>query len=57
MTVWLTPSQVSRIIGFQESTLANWRSSGKGPEFVKIGARVRYDEAVLTEWQAAQVRR
>lgn len=51
MTVWLTPPQVSERTGFSVSTLANWRSLGTGPASVKVGTRVRYDEAVVTAWQ------
>lgn len=53
MTVWLTPPQVAELTGFKVSTLANWRSLGIGPASVKVGTRVRYDEAVVTEWQKA----
>lgn len=38
----LTEFQVFEIFGIQPKTLANWRCSGRGPAFVKIGGHVRY---------------
>ncbi len=37
-------------------TLANWRSSGQGPEFVKIGGRVLYCIENVEEWEARRTR-
>jgi predicted site-specific integrase-resolvase len=54
MTVWLTPAQVSDRIGFKQSTLANWRSQGKGPAYITVGTRVRYDEVAVANWQENQ---
>lgn len=36
-------------------TLEQWRWLGKGPKFLKIGARVLYREADVEDWEAAQV--
>lgn len=50
---FLTPDQVvdrwGRAIG--RGTLANWRAKGRGPAFVKIGARVVYPLDRLIEWE------
>lgn len=35
--------------------LEQWRWLGKGPEFLKIGARVLYDEAEIEAFEAAQL--
>ena len=32
------------------STLAHWRSEGRGPAFVKLGGRVAYKGADLNAW-------
>ena len=32
------------------STLAHWRSEGRGPAFVKLGSRVAYKGADLNAW-------
>lgn len=36
-------------------TLEQWRWLGKGPRFVKIGARVLYDEVEVARYETAQV--
>ena len=36
-----------RLGGIAEQTLAKWRCYGTGPEFVKIGKRVFYEESAL----------
>ena len=36
------------------STLAHWRSEGRGPAFIKLGSRVAYRGADLNAWLAAQ---
>lgn len=33
-------------------TLANWRTGGDGPPFVKIGGRVLYRASDLDAWEA-----
>lgn len=35
-------------------TLANWRSQGKGPAFVRLGKRVAYRGRDLNDWIEAQ---
>jgi hypothetical protein len=35
-------------------TLANWRSQGKGPAYIKSGRTVLYAEADIIAWQLAQ---
>ena len=32
------------------STLAHWRSEGRGPAFIKLGGRVAYSGTALNEW-------
>ena len=36
------------------STLAHWRSDGRGPAFIKLGARVAYRGSDLNLWLAAR---
>ena len=36
------------------STLAHWRSEGRGPAYLKIGSRVAYRGADLNAWLDAQ---
>ena len=46
----LTPSELGRMIGKSERTLANWRCARIGPRFVKLGNSVRYPSADVREW-------
>src|SRR3546814_7457556 len=44
----LTPKETANYLRVTESTLGNWRSAGKGPRAIRIGARaVRYRFADL----------
>ena len=36
------------------STLAKWRMKGDGPRYVKIGAKVLYDDAGIDTWVASR---
>lgn len=36
------------------STLAHWRSEGRGPSFIKVGSRVLYSGRALNEWIASR---
>lgn len=35
-------------------TLANWRSTGNGPKFTKIGGRVLYPVEAVVEWEKSR---
>lgn len=41
-TVYLTPKDMAERMGVTVKTLANQRSAGTGPKFVKVGGAVRY---------------
>jgi len=53
---FLTPNEVCRRYGNSVSarTLSNWRWSGTGPEFVKIGGKVLYALADLERWEESR---
>lgn len=63
MSDLLTPSELADTLGMSTRTLANWRSTGKGPPYVKIGVeppeghqdrrKVRYQCAVAERWATA----
>lgn len=36
------------------STLAHWRSEGRGPAFIKLGHKVAYSGKALNDWLAAR---
>jgi excisionase family DNA binding protein len=46
---------VSLKLGVPRATLANWRSAGKGPPFVKVGRHVRYRPEDVDQWVERQV--
>lgn len=51
--LYLTDDPALRMLG-PYSTLAHWRSEGRGPAFVKLGARVAYAGKDLNRWIEAQ---
>lgn len=52
----ISPEDAAARLGIKASTLANWRWSGDGPRYLKVGGRVRYRLNDLAEWLEAQVR-
>jgi len=50
------PEDAAERLGVQRSTLDNWRWSGRGPAYVKVGGRCRYRLADLAEWLDSQTR-
>jgi predicted DNA-binding transcriptional regulator AlpA len=50
VTALLTTKQAAAFLGIAPATLDNWRSLKKGPPFLRVGARVRYEAADLRAW-------
>lgn len=49
----LTTKEAAERLGLASGTLENWRVSGIGPRYVKVGSRsIRYEAAALDEWLA-----
>ncbi len=46
----LCPKDVEEIYSISIRTLANWRSLGKGPGYVKLGGKVLYPVYELQKW-------
>jgi predicted DNA-binding transcriptional regulator AlpA len=47
----LRPSRVSAEFGIAEQTLANWRSTGRGPVFSRLSPRmIAYDRADVEQF-------
>ncbi|WP_035779707.1 helix-turn-helix domain-containing protein [Arthrobacter sp. H14] len=48
----LTPAEAAAVLSVKEKTLANWRSNGQGPDFIKFyeGGLVRYEAKALELW-------
>ena len=47
--LYLTNDPALRVIA-PYSTMAHWRSEGRGPAFIKLGQRVAYSGKALNEW-------
>ncbi len=50
----LNVKEAARRLNVSASFLNKTRLTGEGPLFIKLGARVAYDPADLTDWLAAQ---
>lgn len=51
----LTSAEVEARLRVARSTLTYWRATDQGPPWVRLGkTTIRYPEAGLTEWIAAQ---
>lgn len=46
----LRVDQVSAMTGVPENTLRYWRHVGTGPRSAKLGRRIVYREADVTDW-------
>lgn len=42
VSAFLTSKEVADRWRLSDQTLANWRSAGKGPPFIRVGSRVLY---------------
>ncbi|WUD74601.1 helix-turn-helix domain-containing protein [Streptomyces sp. NBC_00510] len=54
----LSPRQVHADYGFSPQTLANWRWTGQGPDYIKQtpgkGGRIKYRRSSIEGWLTAQ---
>lgn len=50
----LSPRQVGAEYGFSVQTLANWRWTEQGPDYIKTspgrGGRIRYKRSAIEKW-------
>lgn len=51
-----TSQETAKFLSLSEQTLANWRWSGKGPPFLKLGGACRYDPEAVRLWAAGRER-
>jgi predicted DNA-binding transcriptional regulator AlpA len=45
-----TPEEVAAVLGVAKKTLDQWRSDGKGPDYLKVGKFARYRWPVVNAW-------
>ncbi|WP_454757223.1 helix-turn-helix transcriptional regulator [Cupriavidus campinensis] len=43
-------SAAADYLGFTPKTLAQWRSRGEGPNYIRLGGRIFYHRAALDAW-------
>jgi len=53
---YLSTRQLAELTGLSHVTLELWRRQGRGPAFLRLGRRVRYDMRDVETWMAAQRR-
>jgi predicted DNA-binding transcriptional regulator AlpA len=46
----LKSKELADLLGFQESTLRQWRTEGIGPPYLRLGHRVRYESEPVRLW-------
>lgn len=51
----LTVTELAARYDKSQSTLANWRSAGIGPAYIKIGKKVFYPEKGVAAYERGQV--
>lgn len=52
----VVPDVIAEYLGVSSRQLAQMRYMGTGPEFIKIGSRVRYRMSAVVEWLDGQRR-
>lgn len=54
----LTTKQAAKFVGLSESTLNQYRVTGRGPRFIRLGGSrlVRYDRRELETWARSDQR-
>lgn len=57
MGAYLNTMEAAKLLRVSKRSLEKWRSSGGGPEFLKIGRLVFYEEAALADWRKSRARR
>lgn len=53
----LDTAAAAAVLGVRPQTLAEWRTNGRGPRFIRVSARrIRYRRTDLDAWLDAQTR-
>lgn len=48
--MFMTSTDITKLLGFAKQTLCLWRKAGRGPKHVKIGGRMLYRVTDFLEW-------
>lgn len=46
----MKPAEVAELLKVSESTLEAWRAAGKGPPWIKVEGRIRYNAERVREY-------
>lgn len=52
----LTTNELAKRLRLSPGTLNNWRVTGQGPRFLKVGRKVLYPVAEIEAWEAKRVK-
>ncbi|WP_154096237.1 AlpA family transcriptional regulator [Microbacterium testaceum] len=50
----ITPATLAQRLGTTERSLSEWRITGRGPKFIRIGRSPRYRPEAVDEWLLSQ---
>jgi predicted DNA-binding transcriptional regulator AlpA len=50
----LGPRDVSAILAVTQATLRHWRTTGRGPDFFRVGRHIRYRPSAIEAWLEEQ---
>jgi hypothetical protein len=56
MAPLLSVSEAALLLNLHPGTLNNWRSKGRGPDFVKIGSTIGYEPDAIAAFKEAHTR-
>jgi len=51
---YFTAPELARELDIHKITLQRWRDANTGPDFYRVGGRVRYKKLAVATWQKAQ---
>ena len=54
--VFLLPAEAGSLLKMKKTTLSNWRISGRGPPFIRVGVKILYERSVLLAWARERTR-
>src|SRR5271169_856956 len=52
----ISPQTLAEHLGLSPTTLADWRSQGRGPAYLKAGRKTWYPRSRVDEWLHAQIK-
>lgn len=53
----ITPETLADRLGMTERNLSEWRITGRGPEFIRVGRGARYVPKAVDDWLLSQERK